>query len=153
MTAPTPHEIDQAAKKYAELKEQTLQQKLAYSDCQQQLETQAELLRDLVGKFGGAHAEKSKLLHGLKFEVLCTYGQEVKIDAAKVENFRLALVEAKQPRLLTRIFEKTIRWTLKPQASQIIRSDNFPEEYRALFADCEVITAKTPALKVREKSA
>lgn len=150
---PTPAELDTQAKKYEDLKEQVLQAKLAYSDLQTQLEAQSAILVDLVTKHGGAHAEKSKILHGVKFEALCTYGQTVKIDPAAVETFRLALVEADKPRLLTKMFEKRIAFALNPQASVIIRSEKLSDELTALWAKCELIQPKAPVLKVREKSA
>lgn len=151
--SPTPQEIDAQAKKYVELQEKTMEAKLALRDCEQQLSLQADLVRGLVDKYGGAHAEKSKILYGLKFEAMCSYGQTVKIDPAAVENFRLKLVEADKPRLLRQMFEKRVSWLLNPQASTIIRSEKLPDELAAEWAKCEIIQAKTPILKVREKSA
>lgn len=151
--APTPAEVDDACRQYSELKDQLEQARLAASEIAEQVTLAGDCLRHLVGKYGSAHAEKSKLLHGLKYEAMCSYGQEVKIDASAVEQFRIALTKAGQPGLLRRLFEKTVRWTLKAQASEIVRSSDLPDKFRALYARCEVINAKTPVLKVREKSA
>jgi putative Mn2+ efflux pump MntP len=41
----------------------------------------------LVEEFGSAHAEKSKLLHGITHEILATFGLSTSIDAAAVGLF------------------------------------------------------------------
>jgi hypothetical protein len=149
---PKPADVDQLAKEYLKLKEDFLQAKLAATEIGTNLEAKAETLRLIVGRFGSSHAEKSKLLHGIKHEVMVTYGQSVSIDAAAVENFREALKQAKQSRLLNTIFQKTIRWTLQPQASELIRGSRLTDKMRALAAKCEVIKPKTPSVTVRAKS-
>jgi hypothetical protein len=114
-----------------------------------------EVLLAQVRQFGSAHAEKSKLLHGLTLEVMATFGSSSSIDGAAVETFRLALVKAKQSRLLKRIFEKTIRWTLAPQASTLLRAEHdagkLPNKLFMLFARCSVPKDLTPKLVVRPK--
>ena len=45
----------------------------------------------LVDEFGAAHAEKSKILHGLQYEMVGTFGASTSIDAAAVQRFATAL--------------------------------------------------------------
>lgn len=151
-TPPSLAGIDQQAKDYLDLKRQVLDAKLALTHLQQKMDAKGEILKEIVAKFGSAHAEKSKLFHGLAYEVMVTFGQSVSIDAAAVENFRLALVAEDQPRLLHRIFEKTIRWTLSPQASEMVRGEKLSTKLKALFAKCQVVKEKTPNMTVREKA-
>jgi len=149
---PTPAQVEVIAKDYLDLKDKFLQAKLAATEIEQELSAKGEVLRQLASDFGSGTAEKSKLLHGLAYEVMVTFGQSVSIDAAAVENFRLALVKTDQPRLLKKLFEKTIRWSLNPRASELVRGEKLSDRLRSLFARCEVVKAKTPSLSVREKT-
>jgi len=112
-------------------------------------ERMKEELICLVEEFGSAHAEKSKLLHGITHEILATFGVSTSIDAAAVERFAQALHIAKQTKLLSRIFEQTTRYTLRPDAGSIIRTMALPKAQLALFAQCQVPKPRTPMLKVR----
>lgn len=150
--SPSPQEVDQIAKKYLDLKDKFMQAKLAATELEQQMSYEAEVLRKLASDFGSAHAEKSKLLHGLKWEVMVSFSQSVTIDAAAVENFRQALVKEDKPGLLKKLFDKSLRWTLNPQASVIVRSEKLSTKLRSLYAKCEVVKPKTPSLSVREKA-
>ncbi len=150
---PTPASVDELAKDYLELKDKLLQAQLEVRALQEPLDKKADELRELVREHGSAHAEKSKLLHGISYEVMCSFGQSVSIDAAAVETFREALVKSKQARLLKRIYQKTIRWTLAPDASAIIRNFTLAPKLSGLFAACQVVKDKTPTLIVREKNA
>src|SRR6266581_4563006 len=78
-------------------------------------------------KIASAHAEKSKLLHGITHEILATFGVSTSIDAAAVERFAQALRTAKQTKILNRIFEQTTRYTLRPDAGHIIRAVALPK--------------------------
>jgi hypothetical protein len=104
----------------------------------------------LVEEFGSAHADKSKLLHGIRYEIMATFGTSTSIDAAAVERFASALRLAKQTHLLTRIIEQNIRCTLAPDASSVIRSVALPKPLLTLFAQCQVTKPRTPTLKVRQ---
>jgi hypothetical protein len=153
-TAPSPAEVDELAEKYNSLKDDLLQATLAMAEAQKPFEQIQNDLRELVAKYGSAHAEKSKILHGVKDEIMATFGVTTSVDAASIEVFRLALVKAKQARLLGKIFTKTIRWTLNPMAALIIReSGKLSKSLLALYSQCEVVKPKTPTLTVREKSA
>lgn len=154
MNVPTPVRIDEIAKEYLALKDKYLQATLEAKAAAEPMEKKAEELKALVSDFGSAHAEKSKLLHGVTHELVVTFGSSVSIDGAAVEKFRLALVVAKKARLLKKLFEKTIRWTLSPQAPALIKGEQqLPKTLLALYAQCEVVKPRTPSLQVREKSA
>ena len=53
-------------------------------------------LIEMVRSFGGKHAEKSKILHGIEWELMATFGQSAGIDSAAVERLRLALESGQQ---------------------------------------------------------
>ena len=106
----------------------------------------------LVIKFGSAHAQKSKLLHGLKWEIVGTFGSSTSIDAAAVERLRLHLVENKKTRLLKRLFEATTRWALKSTARAEILKPDIDDEIRASFSLCEVTKDNSPSITVRQKT-
>ena len=112
-----------------------------------------EELIDLVRDFGSAHAEKSRLLHGITREMMVTFGSSVSIDGAAVERFRLALMKANQARLLKKVFLQHVRWSLSPEASAIIKGEKLSKSLLALYSQVEVIKPKSPSLQVREKSA
>jgi hypothetical protein len=151
--APSAVRVDKLAAEYLGLKKTAEEKAQAAAEAQKPLQDKAQELRELVREHGSAHAEKSKLLHGVSHEIMCSFGQSVTIDAAAVENFRLALVEAKQAGLLKRIFEKTIRWTLSPEASRIVRGISLTPKLARLFSACQVVKDNTPKLIVRPKSA
>lgn len=103
--------------------------------------------------FGSAHAEKSKLLHGVLYEIMGTFGMSTSIDAAAVEAFRLGLVRAGQAELLRRVFAKTVRFDLKADYAQIIQGVKLKPKLLALYAHCSVSSAKTPVITPRLKKA
>ena len=131
--APTPAEVDEKAARYYRLKEAldaaTEKAKLLCLP----LATFKEELIQLVRDFGSAHAEKSRVLHGITSEMMVTFGSSVMIDAAAVERFRLALLEANQSRLLKKIFTKDIRFTMSPEAATIIKGESFRPDYWRFF--------------------
>ena len=149
---PAPERVDELAKEYLAIKEEFDKATAAKDSIESRLDQKKDEIRLVVRDFGSAHAQKSKILHGVSQEIVVTYGQSVSIDAAAVENFRLALQRAKKARLLRTIFEKTIRWTLQPQASEVIRGSKLSDRLRGLAMKCEVITAKTPSVTVRAKA-
>ena len=153
MSAPTPVRVDELAEAYLALKDEYLEARLEAEVTADLLEKKGAELKALVSDFGSAHAEKSKLLHGVTHELMVTFGSSVSIDGAAVEKFRLALVKAKKARVLRKLFEKTIRWTLSPLAPTLIKGEQqLPKPLLALYAQCEVVKPKTPSLQVREKS-
>lgn len=111
------------------------------------------LAEDWLRKFGSAHAEKSKLLHGVLYEIMGTFGMSTSIDAAAVEAFRIGLVKAGQAKLLRRIFAKTVRFDLKADYAQIIQGVKLKPKLLALYARCSISTPRTPTITPRLKKA
>jgi len=153
MTQPsfTPAEIDLHAKQYLELQGKLDALEKARVEIKNQLELKADYLKDLVLKLGGSHAEKSKIIFGVDYELMCTKSQYTWIDSAAVETFRDALRKSKQARLLNKVFEKTIRWNLKSEASDIVRGSKLTTKLQALWAKCIVLKDRNPSLTVRAK--
>lgn len=148
---PSPKEIDELAIRYNKEQQKVLDAVLATRQAQKFLEdTKLECI-ELVRKFGGAHASKSKLLHGLKWEAMLTEGTSTSVDAAAVERLRVSLKEQNQTRLLKRLFESATRWTLKSTARAEILKPDVGDDVQALFAVCEVTKPSTPKLEVRLK--
>jgi hypothetical protein len=166
--APTPAEVEQKCEQYRaldkEINDAVLEFKLELAEKlkgdkegdkpkpEQLADLKTEII-ELVRAHGSAHAEKSKILHGITLEAMGTFGSSTSIDAAAVERFRLALVKAKLAGTLKKVFEKTIRWTLNPEAAVIVKGEKLSTKLLALYSQCEVPEPKTPTLKVREKSA
>jgi hypothetical protein len=149
--APKPAEVDEKAEQYYRLKaaldEATEAAKLR---CLPLVQLKEELV-DLVRNFGSAHAEKSRLLHGVTHEMVVTFGQSVSVDAAAVERFRLALLESEQSRLLKKIFLQDVRFTLAPEAALVIKGTKLSNALLSLYSQCQVVKQKAPSLVVREK--
>jgi hypothetical protein len=148
---PTPDEVEKLSLEYNKLKDELLQAMLASTKCGDDLAPVKEKCIDLVRKFGTAHAKKSKLLHGIRWEIMGTFGSSSSADAAAIENLRLHLLNVKKTRLLKLMFEMTPRWTLKETARAEILKPGIDDEIRALFALCEVTGSSTPKLEVRLK--
>jgi hypothetical protein len=149
--APTAAEVDKLAIEYIDLKEALLEATLARVAAQEKLEPAEAKLVDLVSKCGSAHAQKSKMLHGLKWEIMGTFGTSTSVDTAAVERLRMELVGRKQTRLLKRLFEGTMRWALKSSARAEVLKPDVSDEIRGLFVACEVTKDRSPSLTVREK--
>lgn len=103
-------------------------------------------------EFGSAHAEKSRILHGIKLELMGTFGTSTSIDAAAVELFRQGLVVGGQSALVKKLFEKTERWTLRPNWAETIRGTKLSAKLGGLFARCQVTKPRSPIITPREKS-
>lgn len=154
---PSAAEVEVRAQEYQELENRIAE--INEDACENILPLQTRLTElkawfvDAVREFGSAHAEKSKILHGIALEAMVTFGQSSSIDAAAVETFRLALVKADRRALLQRIFERTTRWTMLPEASAFIREhgDRLGAKLLGLYSRCQVTKEKTPQLTVREK--
>lgn len=159
--APTPAEVETLAREYHQLEEKIAGiKKKAAEDLAphaKRLDELWEALVPQVKEFGSVHAEKSKLLHGLEWEVMATFKSTTVMDAAAVDTFREALQKEKKTRLFKRVFQKAIRWTLADTAGAFLRDEHeggrFPDRLYALFARCSVPKELTPTLVVRPKSA
>jgi hypothetical protein len=113
-------------------------------------ESKADLL-ELVEAHGGPHAQKSKILHGIVWEMVATFGQYTSQDSAAVERFRQALVKAKKTRLLRKIFTSDVRWTMKAAAAEIVKTEKLSPTLMGLLLQCSVTADKKPSLDVRPK--
>jgi hypothetical protein len=84
---PTAADVDRLAIQFLEL-EKTVDEayKVAVA-ADEPHERMREDLICLVEEFGSAHAEKSKLLHGISYEIMATFGMTTSIDAAAAERF------------------------------------------------------------------
>jgi septal ring factor EnvC (AmiA/AmiB activator) len=152
VTVPTQPDVDKLAEEYQSLEKEFDRAEGELKAAAKKLDEKADELIRLVTSFGSAHAEKSKLLHGIRFEIMSTYGISTSVDGAAVERFRLELVKAKQARLLKKIFEKTVRWNLSPVASVIIQAEKkLSNKLLALYSQCTVTKPKKPSLIVRPK--
>jgi hypothetical protein len=151
LEAPTAAQVDTLALEYTTLKDALLQATLARVAAQEKLEPVEAKLVDLVSQCGSAHAQKSKILHGLRWEIMGTFGKSTSIDAAAVERLRLHLLNTGKTRLLKRLFESTVRWDLKSTARAEILKPDITDDVRANFVACEVTKDRSPSLTVREK--
>jgi hypothetical protein len=152
ITVPTQADVDRLAEEYQALENEFDKVEAELKAVAVKLDQKANVLIEMVRNFGSAHAEKSKLAHGIRFEIMSTYGVSTSVDGAAVERFRLELVKAKQARLLKKIFEKTIRWNLSPVASLVIKAEKkLSNKLLALYAQCTVTKPKKPSLIVRPK--
>ena len=150
LNAPSAVEVDRLANRFLELEKTVDEAYQVAVAADEPYERMKEELVCLVEDFGNAHAEKSKLLHGVNYEIMATFGMSTSIDAAAAERFAIALRDAKQTRLLHRIFDQQIRYTLTADASSIIRYLSQP--LLALYSACQVTNPRPPILKVRRKA-
>ena len=143
--------MDELARQYLEVKEKHFQTTLEVRALQAELEAKGGVLRELAEMHGSVHAEKSKLLHGVFYEIMATFGQTVSVDAAAVEKFRIAASLELSVKKLARIFEVDIRYRLAATAAEFIRTSEVSRKVKALYAACTVVKDKTPTLTVRAK--
>jgi hypothetical protein len=148
---PTAQEVEKIALLYHEKEKKVTDALKASKAAKEDLAPIEKQCIDLVAKFGSQHATKSKLLYGLKWEIMATFGKTTSIDAAAVERLRQKLLETQETGLLKRFFEKTVSFALKSTARQEVLQPDVSDEVRSLFAVCEIPKDKTPALEVREQ--
>lgn len=152
-TAPSPTKVDELAREYNALKDKYLEATLAAKAAAQLLEDKEKELIPLVRDHGTPHAEKSWLLHGVKFEMMGTFGQTVQTDKAAVEKFRDACLKELKVRNVAKIFEVVTTYRLLSTAGEFVRTSELSRKLKALYAACQVIKDKSPTLVVREKNA
>jgi hypothetical protein len=80
--APTAAEIDKLPIEFLELEEKVGQAYKIAVAADEPHERMREELICLAEEFGSTHAEKSKLLHGIQYEIMATFGMSTSIDAA-----------------------------------------------------------------------
>lgn len=109
-------------------------------------------LIELVRSFGGRHAEKSKILHGIEWELMATFGQSAGIDSAAVERLRLALKAANKTKLLKKLFTEEKCYRLADNAAEVLKAEGtLPNDLAMLTLACFTSTPRTPVLDVRLK--
>jgi hypothetical protein len=149
--SPKPEDVDAHAIKYKDLEKKVKDSEQATTDAKAPLLALKLQLIALVRKFGGAHAEKSKLMHGILWELMGTFGQSTTQDAAAIERLRLALVKAKKARLLKKLFTKRVSWQFNSNATTVIKTEKLTDKEKGLVLDCFDTEDSTPRLDVREK--
>src|SRR6266550_2596394 len=73
-STPTAADIDQMAIQFLELEKNVDDAYAIAVAADERPERMRESLADLVEEFGSSHAEKSKLLHGVEYEIITTFG-------------------------------------------------------------------------------
>jgi hypothetical protein len=149
--APKPDAIDEFAVEFDRLDRELAKAKKSAKDAAMPVAALEPELIALVRSFGGPHAEKSKILHGIAWEMMATFGQGMLQDAAAIERLRLALKKAKQARLLKKLFQQDIRWTFKASSVEVVKREKLTPKLLRLLLLCFVPVDKTPTLDVREK--
>jgi hypothetical protein len=149
--APMPVDVDERAEQFHQL-ELDLEEAQKKSKEAQKAVTEKELeLVELVRAYGGPHATKSKILHGIAWEMVATFAQYSTLDAAAVERFRTALVEAGQSRLMKKLFTESTRWNLNGDAAEVVKTEKLSAKLLGLLIQCTVTGDKKPSLDVRPK--
>lgn len=149
--APRPAEVDERAAAFYKLGNELVAARVKLTDVQKLVSEKELELIDLVRSCGGPHAQKSKIVHGIVWEMVATFAQYTTQDSAAVERFRLALVAAKKTRLLKKIFSADIRWTMKTGAAEIVKTEKLTPKLMGLLLQCSVTQDKKPSLDVRPK--
>lgn len=149
--APMPAEVDTRAESFHQLELELGEARQKLTAAQKLLTAREAELIDLVRSCGGPHAQKSKIVHGIVWEMVATFAQYTVQDSAAVERFRQALVEKKQTRLLKKIFRADVRWTMQAGAAEIVKTEKLSPKLMALLLQCTVTQDKKPSLDVRPK--
>lgn len=149
--APLPADVDSRAEEVCELELTLSGARARIAVLQKEFSAKQQELIDLVSAHGGPHAQKSKILHGIVWEMLVTFAQYTTQDAAAVERFRLALVKAKKTRLMKKIFRSDVRWTMQSSAAEIVKTEQLTPTLMSLLLQCSVTQDKKPSLDVRRK--
>lgn len=149
--APMPAELDARAEAFHQLDLDLEAAKKKIEETRKQVADQETALIELVRLCGGPHAQKSKILHGIVWEIVATFGQYTTQDSAAIERFRQGLVKAKKTRLLKKIFTADVRWTLLASAAEIVKTEKLSPTLMSLLLQCSVTGDKKPSLDVRPK--
>jgi hypothetical protein len=150
--APLPPAVDSSAEYFHQLELDLAEAKKKYNEAQKDLADRERELIELVRAHGGPHAQKSKVLHGIVWEIVATFSQYTTLDSAAVERFRLALVKAKKTRLLKKIFSSDTRWTIRSAAAELVKTEKLSPTLMGLLLQCSVTADKHPSLDVRQKN-
>jgi hypothetical protein len=148
---PSPVEVDEMAQEFRRMEIKVDAAYLLATRLDAPLEALRERIILTVEEHGQPHATKSRILHGIKSELVATFGLSTSIDSVAVERFRMALQAAGRKQILAKVFEERITFNLRPESAGILRREQMSENLRALFARCAVTKARTPTLQVRER--
>src|SRR5208283_6234653 len=89
--APKPEALDEFAIEFDRLDRELTKAQDAAKDAAKPVALLKVELIELVKRFGGPHGKSSKLLHGILWELMGTFGKTTTTDNAAVERFRVAL--------------------------------------------------------------
>src|SRR5579863_9541642 len=118
--APKPDAVDEFALEFDRLDRELVKAQEAAKEAAKPVAVLKGELIELVDKFGGPHMKASKLLHGIAWEMMGTFGSGLSQDSAAVERLRAALKKAGKTRLLKKLFTQDIRWTFSSNAMEIV---------------------------------
>jgi len=149
--SPLPAEIDTRAEEFDRLEKDLAVAREKAKSAQVLVTTKEQELIDLVRESGGPHAQKSKILHGIVWEMIATFSQYTTQDAAAVERFRQALIKAGKTRLMKKIFTADTRYTMQSSAAEIVKTEKLSPKLMGLLLQCSVTQDKKPSLDVRQK--
>jgi hypothetical protein len=149
--APSPAEIDLKAIEYKKLEKNLQDSRDAVPIAAKPVASLKAELIDLVDDFGGPHSEKSKILHGIAWELMATFSQGMSQDSAAIDRLREALKKAKKVRLLKKLFQQDIRWTFKAASVEMVKREKLSPALMQKLLLCFVPVDRTPTLDVREK--
>ena len=149
--APMPAEVDSRAEEFHQLELDLEKANTEIGALRKEIAVKEAALIELVKNCGGPHAQKSKILHGIVWEMVATFSQYTTQDAAAIERLRVELVKAKQTKLLKKLFQADVRWTMKASAAEIVKTEKLSPKLMALLLQCQVTQDKKPSLDVRPK--
>jgi hypothetical protein len=146
---PTPEQIDALAEEYKRLEKVWAEAKDAATEAAKPCDLQGELLTKLVAEFGQAHAAKSKIVIGIRYEIMSTTGVTSSLDQSMIQRFKAAMLKLKLGRIFQKMFTEVIEYRKLAEASLWIRSDKIPDKVQALYAKCILEKPRSPSLTVR----
>lgn len=149
--APMPAEVDEKAEAFHQLELDLEKANFELGSLRKKIAAKELALIELVRSCGGPHATKSKILHGIVWEMVATFSQYTTQDSAAVERFRQALIAEKQTKLLKKIFRADVRWTMQAGAAEIVKAEKLSPRLMSLLLQCPVTQDKKPSLDVRPK--
>jgi hypothetical protein len=150
--APRPAEVDERAEKFHKLEADLATKVEECSKLKKDIAARELDLIELVKAFGGPHCTKSKILHGIVWEMVATFSQYTVLDSLAIERFRKALAEAGQTRLIKKMFKQDVRWTFDAASTaEIVKTERLSSKLMALLLQCTVSQDKKPSLDVRPK--
>jgi hypothetical protein len=151
--APKPDAIDEFAAEFDRLDRELTAAEEAVKNAAKPVATLKAELIELVRRFGGPHGKSSKLMHGIAWELMGTFGKTTVTDNAAVERFRLALQRRRKTALLKKLFTQDVRYSFSSQAMEIIKAEKKPltPKLMGLLLMCFDTNDCAPRLDVRPK--